>query len=84
MITRHASQLSNAFSMSGCQGSPGMRFHLSSQGVIPASSNRPPRSSTIGLSSELCERKTSWCGFEPWLMIKYPGQTRMVDGDGRR
>ena len=49
----------SASSMGFCQGSPGTKFHLSSQGSIPSRFNRRARSSIAGLSALLWERKTS-------------------------
>ena len=59
MNTAQLEQLSNAASIASCQGCPGMRFHTSSQGVIPALSSRRAISATNGLSTLLWDKKTS-------------------------
>src|SRR5206468_6011477 len=61
--TAQAAQSSRALSIASCQGSPGMRFHLSSQGLNPRLVRMRARASTTGLSGVACERKTSYLGF---------------------
>jgi len=58
MNTAQVAHSSNAFSMAGCQRSPGIRFHISSHGLISLHRNRTASSSTAGLSAPLCERNT--------------------------
>jgi hypothetical protein len=41
--------------MASCHGAPGIEFHLSSQGWMPALVNRRVSSSTAGLSALLWE-----------------------------
>lgn len=62
-----AAQSSKAFSITSCQGSPGTRFHLSSQGVNFRSLRMRASASTTGLSGVACERKTSYLGFSKGL-----------------
>jgi hypothetical protein len=48
--TAHVSDSPKAFSIAGCQRSPGIRCHLSSQPWMPSPSSRRANSSTAGLS----------------------------------
>ena len=57
---RASGALPSASSRASCQGWPGMRFHLSRNGSIPACFSRRASSSTLGLSTLLWERKTSY------------------------
>ena len=66
--TAHVRLSSSASSRASCQGSPGMRCHLSRNGSIPSSLSLWARYSTAGLSAVAWLRKTSYRGLMDWVL----------------